>query len=54
MILQKRSPSCACKEIYDGTFTHKIKCGIGVTSALLKQKTNIELIDIDDLEKLMD
>lgn len=36
-ILQSRSPSCGCGLIYDGTFTHRLIGGDGVTTALLKQ-----------------
>jgi uncharacterized protein YbbK (DUF523 family) len=34
-ILKSLSPSCGVGEIYDGTFSKKIKEGYGVTSALL-------------------
>lgn len=36
-ILQRRSPSCGCSKIYDGTFTGKLVDGDGVTAALLKR-----------------
>lgn len=35
-ILQRRSPSCGCGKIYDGTFAGKLINGDGVTAALLK------------------
>lgn len=35
VIFKSRSPSCGYKEIYDGTFTGKLKKGTGVCSALL-------------------
>ncbi len=35
-ILQRRSPSCGCGKIYDGTFSGKLVEGDGVTAALLK------------------
>lgn len=35
-ILQRRSPSCGCSKIYDGTFSGKLIAGDGVTAALLK------------------
>ena len=41
---QARSPSCSCCEIYNGTFTGKLKLGLGVTAALLKQN-GIETIE---------
>ncbi|MGE5556768.1 MAG: DUF523 domain-containing protein [Methanocella sp.] len=37
-LLVERSPSCGCGEIFDGTFTGKLKSGDGVTAALLKKK----------------
>lgn len=36
-ILKERSPSCGVSYIYDGSFTHRIIPGQGVTSALLEQ-----------------
>ena len=36
-ILKERSPSCGVNHIYDGTFSHRIKSGQGVTAALLKE-----------------
>lgn len=35
-ILKARSPSCGCGEIYDGSFTHTVVAGDGITAALLK------------------
>jgi len=37
-LLVQKSPSCGCGEIFDGTFTGKLKQGDGVTTALLKKK----------------
>ena len=34
-ILKKKSPSCGCGEIYDGTFTNTLTKGNGITAALL-------------------
>ncbi len=34
-LLKSRSPSCGCGEIYDGTFSHTIVNGNGVTAQLL-------------------
>jgi uncharacterized protein YbbK (DUF523 family) len=36
-ILKARSPSCGCGKTYDGTFSHKLIDGDGVTTALLKR-----------------
>ena len=34
-ILKDRSPSCGTREIYDGTFTHRKRPGMGKTAKLL-------------------
>ena len=34
-ILKRKSPSCGCGEIYDGTFTNTITKGNGITASLL-------------------
>ncbi|HRY13089.1 MAG TPA: DUF523 domain-containing protein [Syntrophomonadaceae bacterium] len=36
-ILKRGSPSCGTGTIHDGTFTHKMIAGDGVTTAMLKQ-----------------
>lgn len=46
-ILRRRSPSCGCGKIYDGTFSSCLHSGDGVTAALLKQN-GIEVISDDD------
>lgn len=46
-ILKSRSPSCGCKDIYDGNFKNLLKQGMGVTAAYLKLN-GIELIDSED------
>lgn len=35
-ILKERSPSCGVTKTYDGSFSGKVVCGIGVTAAILK------------------
>lgn len=45
-ILKSRSPSCGIDEIYDGTFSHNLVKGDGVTAELLK-KNGIEVISSD-------
>ncbi len=37
-ILKARSPSCGCGSIYDGTFSHTLKDGDGLFTALLRKK----------------
>ncbi|MBS6645160.1 MAG: DUF523 domain-containing protein [Clostridiaceae bacterium] len=34
-VLKERSPSCGCGRIYDGTFSHNLTDGNGVTAELL-------------------
>lgn len=47
-ILKERSPSCGVNCIYDGSFTHKIIPGQGVTAALLREH-KIPLYSEEDL-----
>ena len=51
-ILKERSPSCGVHFIYDGTFSHKVIPGMGVTAALLKRK-GIEVYSEDEIESLL-
>lgn len=36
-ILKKNSPSCGVNTIYDGTFSHKVIAGDGITAEVLKK-----------------
>ena len=36
-ILKERSPSCGVNHIYDGSFSHRLMSGQGVTAAILKE-----------------
>lgn len=36
-LLKARSPSCGCGQIYDGSFSHRLRTGDGVFTALLKK-----------------
>jgi len=47
-ILKSKSPSCGSKCVYDGTFSGKLRDGIGVTAAYL-QKHGINVIDSDQV-----
>ena len=47
--LKSRSPSCGCGEVYDGTFTHTVKPGWGVTAKLLEE-TGFEVMDEEHLQ----
>ena len=49
-ILTETSPSCGSQQIYDGSFSRKIRRGDGVTSALLKQH-GIHVFDQHQLEQ---
>lgn len=46
-ILKSRSPACGCGEIYDGSFTGRLKKGDGVACALLKIN-GIKIIKAED------
>ena len=51
-VLKERSPSCGSGEIYDGTFTHTVISGDGVTAALLK-KNGIKVCGESELHALL-
>ena len=51
-ILKERSPSCGVHSIYDGTFSHKVIPGMGVTAALLKRK-GITVYSEDEIPELL-
>ena len=51
-ILKERSPSCGVHSIYDGTFSHKVISGMGVTAALLKRK-GITVYSEDEIPELL-
>lgn len=50
-ILKEKSPSCGFEEIYDGTFSGKLKKGNGITAELLFQN-GIKIIGESNIEKL--
>ena len=49
-ILKARSPSCGCGETYDGTFSHTLRAGDGVTAAMLKRE-GIEVVSDEDVDE---
>ena len=51
-ILKERSPSCGVHEIYDGSFSHKVISGMGVTAALLERK-GIKVYNENEIESLL-
>jgi uncharacterized protein YbbK (DUF523 family) len=36
-VLKARSPSCGCRQVYDGTFTRSLVDGEGVTARALRE-----------------
>jgi len=48
-ILKARSPSCGCGKTYDGTFSHSLVDGDGVTCALLR-KNGIKVYTEEDFK----
>ena len=48
-VLKARSPSCGCGEVYDGTFTHTLKGGWGVTARLLLE-AGVTVMDEENLD----
>lgn len=49
-ILQPRSPSCGCKQIYDGTFTKTLITGKGMFAQALAE-AGIPLMDESEIPK---
>ena len=52
VILKETSPSCGSKQIYDGSFSHKVIPGMGITARYLKEK-GIEVYSENDIESLL-
>ena len=52
VILKETSPSCGSKQIYDGSFSHKVIPGMGITAKYLKEK-GIEVYSENDIESLL-
>ena len=50
-ILQPRSPSCGCKQIYDGTFTKTLIHGKGMFAQALAD-AGIPMMDGDDVPEI--
>jgi len=49
-ILKSKSPSCGTKCVYDGTFSGKLREGMGVTAALLLSE-GIKILDSSELKE---
>ncbi len=50
MVSRSRSPSCSGGEIYDGTFSHTLLKGVGVTTAYLRVHSDVEVLERSDLK----
>jgi len=48
-ILKSKSPSCGSRSVYDGTFSGKLREGMGVTAAFL-QVNGIKIIDSSEVQ----
>lgn len=51
VILKSNSPSCGVGEIYDGTFSHRLREGCGVTAALLNENGFSVVSDVEYLKE---
>lgn len=51
VILKSKSPSCGVGLIYDGTFTHTLKQGHGITAQLLMDEGFSVITDSDWIER---
>jgi uncharacterized protein YbbK (DUF523 family) len=49
-VLKARSPSCGCREIYDGTFTRTRVAGEGVTAEALRN-AGLEVVSEEELDR---
>jgi uncharacterized protein YbbK (DUF523 family) len=47
-VLKARSPSCGCREIYDGSFTRTRVAGEGVTAEALR-RAGVEVVSEEDV-----
>jgi uncharacterized protein YbbK (DUF523 family) len=50
-ILKSKSPSCGSRKIYDGSFSHSVIDGQGITAACL-ENNKIQLLNEIDIENL--
>ena len=49
-VLKARSPSCGCREIYDGSFTGTRFAGEGVTAEALR-RAGVEVVSEEDVDR---
>lgn len=48
-VLKARSPSCGSRHTYDGTFSHTLREGDGVTAAMLRRE-GVEVLSDEDID----
>jgi uncharacterized protein YbbK (DUF523 family) len=48
MVTRRRSPSCSCNEVFDGTFSRRRRPGVGVTTAYLREN-QVETVELEQL-----
>ena len=49
-ILKSRSPTCGARQIYDGTFSHRLIDGEGAFAKALREN-GFRVVDVEDFEK---
>jgi uncharacterized protein YbbK (DUF523 family) len=47
-VLKARSPSCGCREVYDGTYSRSLRAGMGVAAAALRA-AGLDLVSDEDV-----
>lgn len=52
-ILKANSPSCGTKRVYDGTFSHNLTDGVGVTAKLLIENNIQTISECDPIESII-
>lgn len=51
-LFKARSPSCGNRQIYDGSFRKRLRCGPGVAAALL-QASGLPVFNEEEIEELL-
>ena len=52
MIGQRKSPSCSCSQIYEGSFQKKLIPGYGITTAFLRNH-GIKVLDTENMDSMI-
>ncbi|MCI9437600.1 MAG: DUF523 domain-containing protein [Lachnospiraceae bacterium] len=50
-VLQSRSPSCGVRQVYDGSFTGKLRDGQGVFAEMLRE-AGIKKVDAEEIASM--